>query len=64
MPDNIRVFVKDGKYYMECDLSDEPVYLCKVTELNSLFIDDVAKCAYMRLEGMRRIKEWEASITS
>lgn len=60
----IHIIEKDEKYYMECDLDKNPVYLCKVNELNSMFIEDISRYVYFRLDREKRFKEWENSITS
>ena len=53
----IHIIEKDKKYYMKCDLDKNPVYLCRVNELNSMFIDDISRFAYLRLIREKWFKE-------
>lgn len=56
------IIQKDKKYFLICDLAKDPVYLCKVSELNSQFVEEQAKWTYQRLERERIFKEWENSV--
>lgn len=62
--DKIQIIKKDGGYFMLCDLSEEPIYLCRANDLNSLFVMDDAEWEYSRLETQRRFEKWENSVTT
>lgn len=56
------IIEKDKKYYIECDLDKELVYICKVNALNAKFVEDAAEDTYIRLKRKRKFEKWENSI--
>jgi hypothetical protein len=52
---------KDGNYFLECSLSEEPVQLLKADELGSIFVSEAAEWTYDRLKRERIFAEWENS---
>ena len=58
----ITIIQKDNEYFLICDLTPDPVYLCKVNELNSEFVQEQAEWTYQRIKRERIFAEWENSV--
>ena len=52
--------VKNKSYYLVCENAPKPIYLCKVNELNSFYIDTIAKWKYDEIQREKALFEWNS----
>ncbi len=50
--------VKNKSYYLVCENAPKPVYLCKVNELNTFYINTIAKWKYDEIQREKAMFEW------
>ena len=60
----IQIIVKENAYYMTCDLSNEPVYLCKKNELNDIYVNTQAEWVYDRIRRKKDYNLWKKKCAS
>ncbi len=56
--------VKNKSYYLMCEDVEKPVYLCKVNELNSFYINTIAKWKYDEIQRREVLSEWNQQTTT
>ncbi len=56
--------VKNKSYYLMCEDVKKPVYLCKVNELNSFYINTIAKWKYDEIQRREVLSEWNQQTTT
>ena len=61
MNKSFEIIINKNKYFLKCDLTNTPVYLCKVNETNAIFVDEYAEWAYHRIKRERELSKWENS---
>ncbi len=59
-----QIITKDLFYYLKNDITEQPVYLCKINELNAFYINEIAKWEYEALERKEAFTKWEKTADS
>ncbi len=58
----IRILVRNKNYYYVCEEKEEPIYLCKVNELNTRYLDFIVKSRYEDLLAETDFTDWKLHV--
>ena len=57
------IIVKNKSYYLICEFTENPHYLCKVNQINSKYKKEIASWEYDALKRKEELNNWKTNLS-